>query len=98
MHAGEPSSLAVYSARNAGTTEVDPECRDLELYDYGTAGGLLELDNATGRAPGLEGPLSELLKSRVIPHEIREPLPARLLGAQEQGLTDFYATTNERTP
>jgi arylsulfatase A-like enzyme len=94
------AKYAAYSAWRPATNEIQPEPlgQDFELYDYGTADGRLELDNLAGRAPRLEGTMSELLEAKVIPDEIREPLPRRLWTAQHQGYADFYARTNDSTP
>jgi hypothetical protein len=81
-----------------GTLNVEPGDQDLELYDYGTAGGKLELDNIAGTAPALLGKMSGLLNGKVIPHEVRAPLPRGLWAAQEQGIQNFYEVTSDPEP
>jgi arylsulfatase A-like enzyme len=92
------AKYAVYSYWNPDTIDVEPGDQDFELYDYGTSGGRLELDNIASQSSPLRTEMSELLQSKVIPHEIREPLPRRLWSAQEEGLADFYARTNDPSP
>jgi arylsulfatase A-like enzyme len=87
----------VYSRWKAGTIEVDPGDQDRELYDYGTPGGRLELDNIAGRRTALEDAMAQLLERTVIP-EVRAPLPRRLEAAREEGMADYFARTNETVP
>jgi arylsulfatase A-like enzyme len=92
------AKYADYSYWTPGTLNVEPGDQDLELYDYSTPAGRLELDNIAGSAPALLGEMSELLQSRVIPDELREPLPPRLQAAQDQGIENFYQVTNDPEP
>jgi arylsulfatase A-like enzyme len=92
------AKYANYSYWTSGTLNVEPGDQDLELYDYGTRAGGLELDNIAGTAPALLGKMSELLESKVIPDEVREPLPRRLWAAQEQGIENFYGVTDNPEP
>ena len=92
------AKYAVYSRWKDGTLDVDPGDQDRELYDYGTAGGRRELENIAGRKTALEGTMSRLLENRVLPNEVRKPLPRRLGAAQEEGLGDFFARTSDTTP
>jgi len=86
---------AVYSPWKDGTIEVDTSDQDFELYDYSTSGGQLELDNVAGSGSKLREDLSALLQNEVIPNEVRAPLPRYLKTAQEEGIADFYARTDE---
>jgi arylsulfatase A-like enzyme len=92
------AKYAKYSYWTPGTIDVEPGDQDFELYDYRTTGGRLELENVASENSQLRGTLSQLLESRVIPHELRQPLPSRLRAAQEEGLADFYARTNDPSP
>jgi arylsulfatase A-like enzyme len=92
------AKYASYSYWTSGTLNVEPGDQDLELYDYGTSTGRLELDNIAGTAPALLGKMQELLNSKVIPDEVRAPLPPHLRAAQEQGIQNFYEITNDPEP
>jgi arylsulfatase A-like enzyme len=92
------AKYANYSYWTSGTLDVEPGDQDLELYDYTTTGGRLELDNIAGTAPALLGKMQSLLESKVIPDEVRKPLPKRLHEAQEQGIANFYSVTNNPEP
>ncbi|MCW2971627.1 MAG: Choline-sulfatase [Solirubrobacterales bacterium] len=92
------AKYAVYSAWKNGTIEVDPSDQDFELYDYSTGDGRRELTNLAGAGSKLQPELAQLLESKVIPHEVRAPLPSRLLAAQQEGLADYYARTAETVP
>jgi arylsulfatase A-like enzyme len=92
------AKYAVYSSWKDGTLEVVPGDQDRELYDYRTPGGRSELENIAGRGSKLEASMSRLLASKVIPGEVRKPLPRRLKAAQEEGLADFFARTSDATP
>jgi arylsulfatase A-like enzyme len=91
------AKYAVYSRWKDGTIEVDPGDQDRELYDYGTSGGRLEVENIAGRKAPLEAAMSQLLESEVLP-EVRAPLPRRLAAAREEGMADFFARSNEPVP
>ena len=64
--------------------------QERELYDYSSANGLLELDNLAARSP-LEPALDAQLAS-AIHSELREPVPRRLLAAQQDGYADYFTT------
>ena len=59
-----------------------------ELYDYATEGGRLELHNRAGESP-LEPGLRATLQ-HAVRHELRAPLPQRLLGAHARGYADYF--------
>jgi arylsulfatase A-like enzyme len=92
------AKYAVYSSWKDGTLDVDPGDQDRELYDYRTTGGRRELDNIAGGKTKLEQTMSRLLEQKVIPAEVRKPLPSRLRAAQEEGLADYFARTSDATP
>jgi arylsulfatase A-like enzyme len=92
------AKYAVYSAWKNGTIEVDPLDQDFELYDYSSADGRSELGNVAGPASSLHAQMSQLLLSKVIPNEVRAPLPSRLAAAQQEGLEDYYARSAELAP
>jgi arylsulfatase A-like enzyme len=62
--------------------------QELELYDYRTGDGRLELDNGAGRNP-LEDSLSAMLQ-RAYAEELRSPLPRHLHAARERGFNDYF--------
>jgi arylsulfatase A-like enzyme len=92
------AKYATYSSWRDGTIDVDPADQDRELYDYSTRGGRLEVENVAGRDTRLEQTLSRLLDQKVMPAEVRRPLPRRLRAAQEEGMADFIARTSDATP
>jgi arylsulfatase A-like enzyme len=64
--------------------------QESELYDYSTATGRLELHNSSG-----ESPLEEGLRAtyeHAFFHELREPLPPRLVEAHARGYADYFST------
>jgi arylsulfatase A-like enzyme len=92
------AKYANYAYWDSGTFNVEAGDQDLELYSYGTTAGRLELDNIAGTAPALLGKMQELLEEKVIPDEIRKPLPKSLHDAQEEGFANFYSVTNNPEP
>jgi hypothetical protein len=92
------AKYAVYSAWRDGTIEVDPLDQDFDLYDYSSSDGRRELGNVAGPASSLQAQMSQLLLSKVIPNEVRAPLPSRLSAAQQEGLDDYFARSAERVP
>jgi arylsulfatase A-like enzyme len=78
---------ATYSDWRHGTIEPMAQRQQVELYDRTTAEGRLELTNQTGRSSH-EGELRRTLElaTRI---ELRAPLPAHLLSAQEAGMHQY---------
>ena len=72
--------LGVYSDWKDGGTTIDRSTLQTEFYDYGTAGGRLEVDN-TPHDPRA-APALKLLLDVLVPKEFRAPLPAGLRGPQ----------------
>lgn len=63
---------------------------EVELYDYSTHGGRLELHNSAGHSP-LEGTLRAQLEV-AISEELRGPLPKHLTEAHARGFADYFST------
>jgi len=64
--------------------------QESELYDYSTHAGRLELDNSAGHNPLEEELLAQY--ERAFTHELRAPLPARLVEAHARGFADYFST------
>ncbi len=84
----QQGKLAVYSNWNTESTEVDPAGREVELYDYSSTPGQLELSNVAGSS-ALEEQLWEILEEEAIPGELQQPLPSHLRAAQQRGLANY---------
>jgi arylsulfatase A-like enzyme len=84
------AKLATYSHWAHGTTNPRSGGEEAELYDYGTHGGRLEIENSIDRS-SLEDGLREQLREAVST-ELNAPLPGRLRAAREAGLTDYFST------
>ncbi|HEX3511552.1 MAG TPA: sulfatase-like hydrolase/transferase [Solirubrobacteraceae bacterium] len=71
---------------------IEPISRgtEVELYDYSTQEGRLELENSAGRSPIEESLRSQL--SSAINEELREPLPHPLADAHIRGFADYFST------
>jgi arylsulfatase A-like enzyme len=82
------AKLATYSYWKPGGMDADTSRPiEREVYDYATPEGRKEIDNQAGRN-SKEATLQALIDHEVM-KEVRAPLPARLAGAQEQGLADM---------
>jgi arylsulfatase A-like enzyme len=68
---------------------------EVELYDYSTQRGRLEVHNSAGHSP-LEAGLRAEYK-RAFVDELREPLPARLVAAHARGFADYFSTARHVT-
>jgi arylsulfatase A-like enzyme len=66
------------------------EGEEVELYDYSTQAGRLELENLAGHSP-LEASLRDQL-SRAIKEELRGALPPPLVEAHARGFADYFST------
>jgi arylsulfatase A-like enzyme len=82
------AKYAVYSNWRAGTLRIEPGDEDVELYEYSTAAGRLELDNMHGRSAA-ETPMRSLLMDHVVPRELAAPLPRPLRDLQARGQANF---------
>jgi uncharacterized sulfatase len=74
--------LGYYARWLPGTTTVDTGSAELEYYDYSTPAGQLELDSTPTSAAAAAA--NGFLQSEVIPKELRAPMPASLVAAQEE--------------
>jgi arylsulfatase A-like enzyme len=84
------AKYAIYS--NWPETGITPlaQGQEVELYDYSTQTGRLELHNSAGQSP-LEESLREQLELAVR-QELRGPLPPRLVEAHARGFADYFST------
>jgi len=71
---------------------IDPIARgaEVELYDYTTQAGRLEVQNVAGRSIAEETLRSEL--HAAVRDELREPLPFRMREAHIRGFEDYFST------
>jgi arylsulfatase A-like enzyme len=84
------AKFATYSYwPETGTTPLSIG-EEVELYDYSTHAGRLELHNTAGHNP-LEGALRAQLEL-AIGEELRGPLPKHLTEAHERGFSDYFST------
>ena len=83
------AKYATYSHWKRHSNEITLHAQEHELYDYSTEHGRLELQNLTGLSP-IEDKLHHTLEHEVIPHEVRQPLPARLAEVQRRGFADYF--------
>lgn len=68
--------LGVYSNWRTPLMQIEREGQELEYYDYATAAGRLEVDNTYRSKTAQKA--NRLLQTKLIPGELRAPLPARL--------------------
>jgi arylsulfatase A-like enzyme len=68
---------------------------EVELYDYRTPRGRLELDNVAGHS-GLESAMRRQLE-RAFSEELRRPLPQHLQAAHGRGFANYFATARRVT-
>ena len=89
------AKFATYS--HWGESSITPLSRgeEVELYDYSTQDGRLELHNSAGHS-ALETQLRALYKQAFF-DELREPLPHRLRTAHARGFADYFATARHIT-
>jgi len=66
------------------------EGQEVELYDYSTGSGRMELHNAAGES-SIEQEMREQMH-RAFNDEMRRPLPARLEAAHGRGFADYFST------
>jgi arylsulfatase A-like enzyme len=84
------AKYATYSNLTPRSLKEVAEGREVELYDYSTAQGRMELENVAGNS-ALEAKLRAHLQ-RAIRDELRAPLPRRLYAAHKRGLADYFKT------
>ncbi len=74
---------------------ISPQSRneEVELYDYSTRNGRLEVENSAGHSL-----LEESLRTqyqRAFAEELRGPLPHRLTAAHGRGFADYFSTARQ---
>lgn len=79
-----------YSNWAGGSLQPLAEGQEVELYDYGSMRGRLELDNLAGRGR-LESRMHRALWE-AFRNELRQPLPRELRAAQRRGFEDYFDT------
>ena len=82
------AKFATYSNWPQGKVTPLHEGQELELYDYSSHGGRLELENSAGESR-LEPQLRRLL-ARAYATDLHEPLPPRLHAARKRGFNDYF--------
>jgi arylsulfatase A-like enzyme len=68
---------------------------EVELYDYSTQNGRLELHNSAGHSR-IEDAMRAKYKQALV-EELREPLPPRLISAHARGFADYFAIARKIT-
>ncbi len=84
------AKFATYSDWREEGIKPLSEGEEVELYDYRTQSGRLELHNGAGHSelePGLRAQYKVAFDD-----ELREPLPLRLLSAHARGFADYFST------
>ncbi len=66
------------------------EGQEVELYDYSTQSGRMELHSSAGDSSLEEGLRAEY--ERAFTQELRGPLPPRLISAHARGFADYFST------
>jgi hypothetical protein len=79
--------LGTYSHWVPTTNEIRKLSIEVELYDYSTPRGRLELDNLAGRPLTAAGVTA--LIDQIVPHVLRAPLPGHLAEVSSQVLTEY---------
>lgn len=72
-------------------TTIDPVAvgQEEELYDYSNHEGRMEMENLAGQGAELEQEMVAELH-RAVAEELRAPLPAALVPAQQRGFADYF--------
>lgn len=91
----QKGKYATYSNFVPGGMRASNEGREVELYDYSTPRGRMELENVAGRS-ALEASMSAKLR-RAVREELRAPLPRRLHTAHKRGVADYFKTAVKAT-
>jgi arylsulfatase A-like enzyme len=89
----ENAKYGVYSHWRPHTIEALTSGQNLELYDYSTPAGRLEIDNVAGHSHLQEGLAAQM--SSVLADELHAALPRRLARAQRDGFADYFASAHE---
>jgi arylsulfatase A-like enzyme len=70
------AKFATYNYWKVGSIDLnDSAGQEIELYDYRTPEGRLELENSASTRPWLVRELQEFIRREVLPRELRRPLP-----------------------
>jgi arylsulfatase A-like enzyme len=84
------AKFASYNYWKVGSIELnDSERQELELYDYLTPEGRLELDNRAGTRPWLIRELQDFIRHEVLPRELRRPLPEAYQAVHETAVAAY---------
>ena len=84
------AKFATYSHWSEGGIAPLSHAEEVELYDYSTHSGRLELHNSAGQS-SLEDSLRAEYQ-RAFSEELRRPLPHRLSAAHSRGFEDYFLT------
>jgi hypothetical protein len=87
------TKLGTYSKWTPATGEIVPGTTELESYDYSTPQGMAELLN-NPNDPRTQ-PMLEALFNRLIPDELRAPLPGALALAQDLSRDAYLLVANQ---
>jgi hypothetical protein len=89
-YAAAAAKFASYNYWKVGSIELnDSERQELELYDYLTPEGRLELDNRAGTRPWLIRELQDFIRHEVLPRELRRPLPEAYQAVHETAVAAY---------
>jgi arylsulfatase A-like enzyme len=84
------AKFATYSNFQPESIKVSKPGQEVELYDYSTSSGRMELDNVAGESP-LQNAISAEMQ-RAVRDELHKPLPKRLHVAQKRGFDNYFNT------
>jgi arylsulfatase A-like enzyme len=84
------AKFATYSHWSANGFQPLTKGAEVELYDYSSQRGRLEVENTAGHNP-IEPSLRAVYAS-AFSDELREPLPPRLTEAHARGFADYFST------
>jgi hypothetical protein len=84
------AKFAAYSHWEYHTIDPIPRGAEVELYDYTTQAGRLEVQNVAGRSIAEETLRSELHSA--VRNELREPLPYHMREAHIRGFENYFST------
>jgi arylsulfatase A-like enzyme len=87
------AKFATYSNWPYDGVKPELEGQEVELYDYSTHSGRLELHNSAGESALEEGLRGEYEKAFI--DELRQPLPRRLVEAHARGFADYFSTARK---
>jgi len=82
--------IGIYNEWKPNSHDLVTENQDVELYDYSTNTGRLEIGNDSKTKPVLLAKLTDELYNNAIPNELREQLPPKLEAVKQQAFDDYY--------